>query len=135
MELSYMRKYDHFMSHLSVLLRAPKEDLSNEFIVSGIIDKFFIQFELGWKLLKEMLAYDGKSISASGSPRSIIKTSYECYDFIEEEIWLDMLRDRNDMTHIYNKSRAMELVNKIIQCYIPAFERMGKAVQEWKKWN
>jgi len=123
------------MSHLSVLLRAPKEDISNEFIVSGIIDKFFIQFELGWKLLKEMLAYDGKLISASGSPRSIIKASYECYDFIEEEIWLDMLRDRNDMTHIYNKSRAMELVNKIIQCYIPAFERMGKAVQEWKKWN
>lgn len=123
------------MSHLSVLLRAPKEDISNEFIVSGIIDKFFIQFELGWKLLKEMLAYDGKLISASGSPRSIIKASYECYDFIEEEIWLDMLQDRNDMTHIYNKSRAMELVNKIIQCYIPAFERMGKAVQEWKKWN
>ena len=123
------------MSHMSVLLRAPKEDLSNEFIVSGIIDKFFIQFELGWKLLKEMLAYDGKLISASGSPRSIIKASYECYDFIEEEIWLDMLRDRNDMTHIYNKSRAMELVNKIIQCYIPAFERMGKAVQEWKKLN
>ena len=50
------------MSHLSVLLRAPKEDLSNEFIVSGIIDKFFIQFELGWKLLKEMLAYDGPSM-------------------------------------------------------------------------
>ena len=123
------------MSHLSVLLRAPKEDISNEFIVSGIIDKFFIQFELGWKLLKEMLAYDGKLISASGSPRSIIKASYECYDFIEEEIWLDMLQDRNDMTHIYNKSRAMELVNKIIQCYIPAFERMGKAVQEWKKLN
>ena len=121
------------MSHLSVLLRAPKEDLSNEFIVSGIIDKFFIQFELGWKLLKEMLAYDGKLISASGSPRSIIKASYECYDFIEEEIWLDMLQDRNDMTHIYNKSRAMELVNKIIQCYIPAFERMGKAVQKYQE--
>lgn len=121
------------MGHLSVLLRAPKEDISNEFIVSGIIDKFFIQFELGWKLLKEMLAYDGKLISASGSPRSIIKASYECYDFIEEEIWLDMLQDRNDMTHIYNKSRAMELVNKIIQCYIPAFERMGKAVQKYQE--
>ena len=120
------------MSHLNVLLRAHKEDLSNEFIISGIIDKFFIQFELGWKLLKEMLAYDGSPISASGSPRAIIKTSYKFYDFIEEDIWLDKLHDRNDMTHIYSQTQAIKLAEKILKRYIPAFERMGKAIQEWK---
>lgn len=46
--------------HLAVLRRAPQEDLENEFIISGSIDKFFIQFELGWKLLKELLAHEGK---------------------------------------------------------------------------
>lgn len=132
MESSYTKKYDNYMSHLNVLLRAHKEDLSNEFIISGIIDKFFIQFELGWKLLKEMLAYDGSPISASGSPRAIIKTSYKFYDFIEEDIWLDMLHDRNDMTHIYSQTQAIKLAEKILKRYIPAFERMGKAIQEWK---
>ena len=52
---------------------AEKEDLSNEFIIGGIIDKFFIQFELGWKVLKELLSYEGQSISASGSPKMILK--------------------------------------------------------------
>lgn len=51
----YMRKFDNFSSRLRVLSRAPQEDLTNEFIVSGIIGQFFIQFELGWKLLKELL--------------------------------------------------------------------------------
>ena len=133
MESPYMKKYHNFMSHLQVLSHAPEEDLSNEFIISGIIDKFFVQFELGWKLLKEMLAYDGKPIGASGSPRAILKASYECYDFMEEEIWLDMLQDRNDLTHIYSKTRAAELVEKILQCYIPAFERMGSSIQELRK--
>ena len=52
-----MKKYENYVSRLRVLERAGQERLDNEFIVSGIIDKFSIQFELGWKLLKELLAY------------------------------------------------------------------------------
>lgn len=37
-----MKKFDNYVSNLRVLERAGKEDLDNEFIVSGIIDKFSI---------------------------------------------------------------------------------------------
>ena len=47
-----MKKFDNYVSNLEVLQKAENEDLDNEFIISGIIDKFFIQFELGWKVLK-----------------------------------------------------------------------------------
>lgn len=43
-----MKKFDNFSSNLEVLKHAEKEDLNNEFIISGIIDKFFVQFELSW---------------------------------------------------------------------------------------
>lgn len=56
-----MKKYDNYASNLRVLERADREALDNEFIIGGIIDKFSIQFELGWKLLKELLAYEGSS--------------------------------------------------------------------------
>jgi len=46
-----MKRFEQYQKHLQVLQRANKEDLENEFIISGIIDKFFIQFELGWKVL------------------------------------------------------------------------------------
>lgn len=68
-----MKKFEQFTKHLAVLQRADRQDLQNEFVVSGIIDKFYIQFELGWKVLKELLAYEGRSISSTGSPREIIK--------------------------------------------------------------
>lgn len=54
------KKFDHFKSNLNVLALADQEDLTNEFIIGGIIDKFFIQFELGWKVLKELLSYEGQ---------------------------------------------------------------------------
>ena len=64
-----MRKYDNYASALTALRRAPEQDLTNEFVQSGIIDKFELQFELGWKLFKALLAYEGDPVGASGSPR------------------------------------------------------------------
>ena len=43
-----MKKFDQYVRHLRILSRAFDEDLTNDFIVSGIIDKYYIQFELGW---------------------------------------------------------------------------------------
>ncbi|MBQ7681886.1 MAG: nucleotidyltransferase substrate binding protein, partial [Oscillibacter sp.] len=71
-----MKKFDHFASNLAVLERARAEDLENEFIISGVIEKFYVQFELGWKVLKELLKYEGRAESNSGSPREIIKAAY-----------------------------------------------------------
>lgn len=124
-----MKKFDNYRANLEVLCRAYQEDLENEFIVSGIIDKFFIQFELAWKVLKELLRYEGRSVAISGSPREIIKASYEIYDFLEEDIWISMLRDRNNMTHIYDGNEARELAKKILDCYIPIFVHMKEEVE------
>ena len=123
-------KFEQFSRHLQVLRRADKEDITNEFIISGIIYKFYIQFELGWKVLKELLSYEGVKSAASGSPREIIKAAYAYFDFIDENLWLQMLRDRNDTTHMYNEAAAVELVDKIIKDYIPLFEKMEKAVKD-----
>lgn len=126
-----MKKFENYSLNLNVLSKAEKEDLENEFIISGIIYKFFIQFELGWKVLKDLMRYEGRSIANTGSPREIIKAAYSVYDFIEEDVWLSMLRARNDMTHIYDKNAAKEMVNKILNEYIPAFIKLKNGIEEY----
>ena len=125
-----MKKFENYKSNLIVLSKAYDEDLENEFIISGIIDKFFIQFELSWKVLKELLRYEGKGIANTGSPREIIKAAYAVYDFIDEVIWLDMLQKRNNMTHIYDGNEAKALVETILKQYIPAFIKLGEEIEE-----
>ena len=125
-----MKKFDNFNSNLEILKRAGEEDIDNEFIISGIIDKFFIQFELSWKVLKELLCYEGSREARSGSPREILKAAYSVYDFINEDVWIEMLKSRNDMTHIYDGEAAKRLVNIILQKYIPEFLRMQKGILE-----
>ena len=124
-----MKKFENYVSNLRVLERADEENLDNEFIVGGIIDKFSIQFELGWKLLKELLAYEGSKASATGSPRGIIKEAYTVYPFFDGDIWLDMLKDRNDMSHIYDRNAAKNLVKRILEKYIPQFLELERELK------
>lgn len=124
-----MKKFDNYKSNLAILSKANNEDLENEFIISGIIDKFFIQFELAWKVLKELLRYEENSVANTGLPREIIKAAYAVYEFIDEKVWLSMLKQRNDMTHIYDGNVAKELVENIINEYIPTFHLMQREIE------
>lgn len=121
-----MKKFNNYVSNLRVLECADKESLENEFIISGIIDKFSIQFELGWKTLKELLSYEGSRGVLTGSPRGVIKEAYEVYPFFDGDIWLSMLKDRNDTAHIYDGNAAKELVKRILENYIPEFVRLER---------
>lgn len=124
-----MAKYANFRSNLDVLKRAEDQDLTNEFIQSGIIDKFAMQFELAWKLLQKTLAYEGTTEAAVGSPRGIIKAAYKAYDFIDEAIWLEMLTARNESEHVYDSNMAQRLVNDIIARYIGTFESLQDSLE------
>lgn len=128
MELFFMKRYENYVSGLAALRRAPEQDLSNDYVQSGLINKFSIQFDLGWKLLKALLAYEGDPIAASGSPREIIKASYKYFDFVDEDAWLQMLRDRNTMTHLYDGNEALRLVDVIIDAYLPQFEALKRGL-------
>ena len=61
-----MKKYENFVSALANLEDAPNQDLNNDFVQSGLINKFNLQFELSWKLLKRLLEYEGATLAASG---------------------------------------------------------------------
>lgn len=125
-----MKKFENYVSNLRVLSQAGKEDLTNEFIISGIIGKFFIQFELAWKVLKELLKYEGVSAASTSSPREIIKAAYAVYDYLEECVWLSMLKARNDMTHVYDGDEAKRMVKQILESYIPEFQKLQKEIEE-----
>ena len=42
-----------------------------------------------------------------------------------------MLKNRNDLTHIYDELAARRLVGVILKDYIPAFVKMQKGVEEY----
>ena len=125
-----MKKFDNYRKNLAVLSTADSQDLSNDFIIGGIIDKFFLQFELGWKMLKELLIYEGIPAAKPASPREILKEAYKYYPSIDEDTWLSMLSERNNIAHIYDGNAARILAQKILDDYIPAFRKLEESILE-----
>lgn len=124
-----MKKFDNYLGALESLAQAPEQDLSNEFVQAGVINKFVLQFELSWKLLKALLAVEGEPTAATGSPRDVLKASFTWLDCLDEETWLSMLRDRNTVTHIYDAKNAELLAGVIVDRYLPAFQRLADGVR------
>lgn len=52
------------------------------------------------------------------------------YDFIDEAAWLDMLKDRNTNVHIYDNKLAQDLIQRILNVYIPAFCQLRDGLME-----
>lgn len=119
-----MKKFDNYRKNLDVLRRSDQQDLNNEFIISGIIDKFSIQFELGWKVLKELLTYEGINAAKTGSPREIIKQAYQYYPCIEEDVVLDFFKGKKELLLKLRSGMALSLID----CYLLA-KLNGKTVR------
>lgn len=94
--------------------------MEDEIYRAGVIHVFNVTFELAWKSIQEVFKADGVEL-AIGSPRQVLKEAYQLGYLREERVWLDMLKDRNTIAHIYDESYSNELYGRIFEKYIPAF--------------
>lgn len=127
MALRFTARFEKFKDSLLSLEKINKiewpedEDLFG-FIWCGVISKFCITFDLSYKLAKDILVeYHGVTDFAKGSPREILKQAYLA-DIIEDELWLVMLKNRNEIVHEYKELTTVDgWCEKIKNDYIPLF--------------
>lgn len=126
-----MKKFDAFKKSLEVLLRAEKEKAASDEIYSmGVIGRFNLTFELAWKSVKEVLELHGVSNFKTGSPREILKTAYQFNFLSDEKVWLDMLKSRNTIAHMYDENAAIELANAIFDNYMAALVNLREKIAD-----
>lgn len=106
-----MRKYDNFCASLENLraiydYQEPYETV----VLTGMVGLFEICFEQSWKLMKELLEMHGYAEGATGSPKLVLKTAYKAGMIRDEQLWLDALQERNNVTHSYHQGVALGIV-------------------------
>ncbi len=117
-----MRKIDNFCRCLKVLEKGDFQNAEDDEIYRmGMIGQFQLTFELAWKALKFVLEQDGVGGAETGSARDILKLAVRTGFLQDENIWLLILKKRNQSTHIYNEEDADELLILIRDSFIPAF--------------
>lgn len=126
-----MKNFDAFQKSLEVLLRAEKlKAASDEIYRMGVIGQFNLTFELAWKAVKEILELHGVNNFKTGSPREVLKTAWQFNFLRDEKIWLEMLKSRNTIAHVYDENAALELANLIFDNYLAALENLRDLLSE-----
>lgn len=100
-----------------------QEDRSN---IDAAIQRFEFTFELFWKLLKKILLVEGLEVAY---PRETLQTAYLGGLINDDQIWINMLNDRNQTSHTYDE----ELADKIYQNIKLYYPIMDKTFGQLKK--
>lgn len=110
------------LQRLKEALQEPEE---NSLVIDGTIQRFEFVIELYWKTLKRMLAFEGIQ---TGTPRDSLQQAYQAGWLADETTWLQMLKDRNQTSHIYNEALARQIYQRIKQ-YLPEMEQTFNFLQ------
>ncbi|MGB9812187.1 MAG: nucleotidyltransferase substrate binding protein [Thermovenabulum sp.] len=123
-----IERFNDFKNALQRLEEGINFEPSNEIIIDGVIQRFEFTFELAWKLLKDILEYEGIEVK---SPRSAIKEGYKAGLVSDGEAWIDMMIDRNKTSHVYDEKEAKAIYNKIKSFYIGLLRELKESTEEY----
>jgi nucleotidyltransferase substrate binding protein (TIGR01987 family) len=93
------------------------------------VKRFEFTYEMSWKALKRYLDFVGMDVK---NPRATFKEAYLQEIIDEENIWLDMIEQRNLSSHIYDEYEISDIVNKV-EFYKNAFIKLRNRLKKLLK--
>ena len=124
-EVRWQYRFSNFSRAYSLLREALENGVEplNQLELEGVIQRFEYTFELSWNLLKDRLEYDGV-VLATVTPRNVIREAYSAKLIADCETWIDMLTDRNLMSHTYDFDRFKAVVENIHSRYLTVLNNL-----------
>lgn len=95
--------------------------------MQGLIQGFEFTHELAWNVLKDYL--ESKGYSGLIGSRDATRTAFKNELIADGEVWMDMIKDRNQTTHTYNLKVAERIAQDILQRFYPAFVALAKTFE------
>ena len=121
-EIRWQQRLQNFSAALRQLESAvqlgQKKTLS-DLEKQGVIQAFEFTHELAWNVLKDYFEFQGNP-SLTGS-RDASREAFQKGLIANGDVWMEMIKSRNQTSHTYNKKVADEIAEKVQKNYFPAF--------------
>ena len=124
-DIRWLQRFENFQRALQTLERAVQLSQQRELTEleqQGLIQGFEFTHELAWNVLKDYLREQGFS-DVVGS-KDATRLAFQNGLIADGDIWMDMIRARNQSSHTYNLELAQSIATDIISRFSPAFLAM-----------
>lgn len=115
-----LNSYRKALKRLSEVVQVMDIRPLNDFEADGLIQRFEFTFELAWKLIKSYAEYQGIDKEIMGS-RDAVRWAFESGLIGDSDVWMEMIKRRNDTSHTYDEDTAKEVVVCVKTAYYAAF--------------
>jgi nucleotidyltransferase substrate binding protein (TIGR01987 family) len=115
-EIRWRQRFDNLRKAFALLQEAVQTSNLNRLEKEGLIQRFEYTFELAWKTLKDYL--EGKGVEVP-YPRDSIKEAFRSGLVADGDVWMEMLENRNLMSHTYDEKKFESVVSAIGERYFP----------------
>ena len=96
-EPRWKHRFESFERAFRLLTEGLEKDELNDLETAGLTRMFGVTFELAWKTLNDRLEHD--DINVVATPRQVICHAFGAGMIDDVQTWLNMLEDRNKMSH------------------------------------
>ncbi len=107
-----------------------KSDELNKLEKQGMIKAFEYTYELAWNSIKDFYEYQGE-VDLQGS-RDTFQLAFQRGLIGDGEDWMQMLKDRNLTSHVYNEEIADDIAENIVNKYFSMFESLKNSLDKQK---
>jgi nucleotidyltransferase substrate binding protein (TIGR01987 family) len=94
----------------------------------GLIQGFEFTHELAWNVFKDYLEHKG-FVDLIGS-RDATRMAFKNGLLEDGDIWMAMIKARNQSSHTYNLQLAEEITDDILTLFYPAFKKMARKFKQ-----
>lgn len=126
-----MKRLQERAEDYSKTLKKLKEAIIQEptdIVIDGTLQRYEFTFELAWKVMKDYLEYNG-IIDSVATPRVIIQSAYQSKIIKNGDKWIQMMLDRNLLSHLYDEEKSRKIYNNIKNIYLELFEEFNKFLE------
>ena len=117
---------DDFATAMERLKEALSVPAENDLMRAGCIQYFEFCFELAWKSIKASGTEEG--LESCNSPKRCLKLAFSLGWIDDEAIWLEMLSERNRITHTYDAAYALGIYDSL-PTFLQAFHKLIKELK------
>jgi len=128
-DIRWKQRFQNFCRAFGLLrdaLTSKNLDEYSDLEREGIVQRFEYTFELGWKTFKDYLEFCDIPLTEV-TPRKVIKECAATNIFgeaaIVPEVFMDMMFERNALSHTYDFERFKQAVVRIKEQYLPELEK------------
>lgn len=130
-DIRWIQRLDNFLKAVNLLAEVESMDLSelSQLEKEGIVQRFEYTLELGWKTLKDKMESDGLILDRI-SPKVVVKEAFQAKYIGQIEVWLEMINDRNLLSHSYDLETFESVIPDIQSVYTPLLATLAKNLSE-----